>query len=176
MRDGKALMRCDECGEMWMGCMVSPWSEERGSFRILCLEEQIWQLGLICLLALQRRGAGPSTDMQVPYVGMRSFCAIMGAITVPVVYAIMRESGYPLAVAAFSAGLILFGESNFDSLVVVIESTLPTKTPSPNTRSTTCRNCPLPPTPISRPPFIAPPLHPTPTPTTTPLTPQITAT
>lgn len=42
---------------------------------------------------------------------MRSFCAIMGAITVPVVYAIMRESGYPVAIAAFSAGLILFGMS-----------------------------------------------------------------
>jgi dolichyl-phosphate-mannose-protein mannosyltransferase len=46
----------------------------------------------------------------VPYVGMRSFCAILGAVTVPLVYAIMRESGYPVAIAAFSASLILFGE------------------------------------------------------------------
>jgi len=47
---------------------------------------------------------------QVPYVGMRSFCAIMGSITVPIVYAIMRESGYPVGIALFSAFLILFGE------------------------------------------------------------------
>lgn len=46
---------------------------------------------------------------QVPYVPMRAFCALMGAATVPVVYAIMRESGYPILVAAFSASLVLFG-------------------------------------------------------------------
>jgi dolichyl-phosphate-mannose-protein mannosyltransferase len=51
------------------------------------------------------------TDRQVPYVGMRGFCALMGAITIPVVYATMRESGYPIAIAVFSASLILFGES-----------------------------------------------------------------
>lgn len=42
---------------------------------------------------------------------MRSFCAIMGSVTVPVVYAIMRESGYPVGIALFSACLVLFGES-----------------------------------------------------------------
>ena len=41
---------------------------------------------------------------------MRAFCAVMGAITVPIVYAIMRESGYPILIAAFSASLVLFGE------------------------------------------------------------------
>ena len=41
---------------------------------------------------------------------MRSFCAIMGSVTVPVVYAIMRESGYPVGIAVFSAALVLFGE------------------------------------------------------------------
>lgn len=45
----------------------------------------------------------------VPYVAMRSFVAIMGAVTVPLVYAIMRESGYPIAISAFSAFLVLFG-------------------------------------------------------------------
>ena len=34
----------------------------------------------------------------------------MGSITVPVVYSIMRESGYPVGVALFSACLILFGK------------------------------------------------------------------
>jgi dolichyl-phosphate-mannose-protein mannosyltransferase len=47
-------------------------------------------------------------EPKVPYIGMRSFIAIMGSITVPLVYAIMRESGYPVAIAAFSAFLILF--------------------------------------------------------------------
>jgi len=51
------------------------------------------------------------TKNEVPYVGLRSFCAIMGSITVPLVYAIMRESGYPVGIAAFSAALILFGTS-----------------------------------------------------------------
>jgi dolichyl-phosphate-mannose-protein mannosyltransferase len=37
----------------------------------------------------------------------------MGSITVPIVYAIMSESGYPVAIAAFTAGLILFGKSTF---------------------------------------------------------------
>lgn len=41
---------------------------------------------------------------------MRGFCAVMGGITVPIVYAIMRESGYPIAIAAFTACLIAFGE------------------------------------------------------------------
>jgi hypothetical protein len=46
---------------------------------------------------------------------MRGFCALMGAITIPVVYATMRESGYPIAISVFSACLILFGESKLMS-------------------------------------------------------------
>ena len=49
------------------------------------------------------------STFHVPYVGMRSFGAFLGSVTVPVVYAIMKESGYPTAVAAFSAILVLFG-------------------------------------------------------------------
>jgi dolichyl-phosphate-mannose-protein mannosyltransferase len=49
------------------------------------------------------------TDSHVPYVGMRSLAAIMGSLTIPVVYAIMKESGFSTIVAAFSASLILFG-------------------------------------------------------------------
>ncbi|WVN88694.1 uncharacterized protein L203_103907 [Cryptococcus depauperatus CBS 7841] len=44
----------------------------------------------------------------VPYVAMRGFCAFMGSLTVPVIFAIMRESGYPIAIAAFSSILLLF--------------------------------------------------------------------
>jgi dolichyl-phosphate-mannose-protein mannosyltransferase len=46
----------------------------------------------------------------VPYVGMRALPAILGSLTVPVVYAIMKESGYSTIIATFSAILILFGE------------------------------------------------------------------
>lgn len=47
---------------------------------------------------------------QVPYVAMQGFVAFMGSLTVPIVFGIMRESGYPIVVAAFSACLVLFGE------------------------------------------------------------------
>lgn len=53
-------------------------------------------------------------ENKVPYIGMRSFVAVMGALTIPVVYATMRESGYPVAIAAFSAMLILFGKLSWN--------------------------------------------------------------
>jgi len=46
---------------------------------------------------------------QVPYVAMRGFVAMMGSLTVPIIFGIMRESGYPIVVSAFSACLVLFG-------------------------------------------------------------------
>lgn len=45
----------------------------------------------------------------VPYVGIRALPAILGSLTVPVVYGIMKESGFPTAIAAFSACIVLFG-------------------------------------------------------------------
>jgi dolichyl-phosphate-mannose-protein mannosyltransferase len=50
------------------------------------------------------------TANHVPYVGMRALPAVLGSLTVPVVFGIMKESGYSTIVAAFSASLILFGE------------------------------------------------------------------
>jgi dolichyl-phosphate-mannose-protein mannosyltransferase len=49
------------------------------------------------------------TENHVPYVGMRSLSAIFGSLTIPIVYAIMKETGFSTIVAAFSASLILFG-------------------------------------------------------------------
>jgi len=46
----------------------------------------------------------------VPYVGMRALPALLGTAAVPVVYAIMRETGHMPAVAALSAALLAFGE------------------------------------------------------------------
>ncbi|KAK4686015.1 hypothetical protein P7C73_g4117, partial [Tremellales sp. Uapishka_1] len=60
------------------------------------------------------------TTNNVPFVGMRSFCAIMGSITVPIVYAIMRESGYPVGIALFSACLILFDNGHITQTRLIL--------------------------------------------------------
>jgi hypothetical protein len=49
------------------------------------------------------------TDNHVPYVGMRALPAILGSLTIPVVFLIMKESGYSTIVACFSAILVLLG-------------------------------------------------------------------
>jgi dolichyl-phosphate-mannose-protein mannosyltransferase len=49
------------------------------------------------------------TAHNVPFWGMRALPALFGSLTVPVVYAIMKQSGYSTIVAAFSACIILFG-------------------------------------------------------------------
>lgn len=49
------------------------------------------------------------TDAHVPYVGIRALPALFGSLTIPLVYAIMRESGYPTIVAAFTTSIVLFG-------------------------------------------------------------------
>lgn len=51
------------------------------------------------------------TENHVPYIGLRALPATLGALTVPIVYAIMKESGYSTIIAAFSALLILLGTS-----------------------------------------------------------------
>jgi hypothetical protein len=45
----------------------------------------------------------------VPYIALRSLPAILGSLTPVVVYAIMKESGYPRLVALLSACLVVFG-------------------------------------------------------------------
>lgn len=50
-------------------------------------------------------------ENNVPYIGIRAFPSVMGALVPVVVYAIMRESGYPAVVGLFSTVLVLLGES-----------------------------------------------------------------
>lgn len=57
------------------------------------------------------------TENHVPYVGMRALPAILSSLTIPVVYAIMKETGYSTIVAAFSASIILFGTCIFSASV-----------------------------------------------------------
>ncbi|KAL0953784.1 hypothetical protein HGRIS_004968 [Hohenbuehelia grisea] len=61
----------------------------------------------------------------VPYVGMRALPAILGSFTVPLVYAIMKESGYSTVIAAFSAMLILFDNAHVtQSRLILLDATL----------------------------------------------------
>ena len=49
------------------------------------------------------------TKGNVPYVGIRALPAFLGSITIPIVYAIMVESGYPTLICCFSTILLLLG-------------------------------------------------------------------
>ncbi|KAJ7281500.1 glycosyltransferase family 39 protein [Mycena rebaudengoi] len=65
------------------------------------------------------------TEHHVPYVGMRALPAILGSLTVPIVYAIMKESGYSTVIAAFSASLILFDNAHIaQSRLILLDATL----------------------------------------------------
>ena len=54
----------------------------------------------------------------VPYWGMRALPAILGSLTIPVVYSIMKESGYSTIICAFSAIIILFGGSRVSATIL----------------------------------------------------------
>ncbi|ESK96494.1 glycosyltransferase family 39 protein [Moniliophthora roreri MCA 2997] len=65
------------------------------------------------------------TEHHVPYVGMRALAAIFGSLTIPVVYAIMKESGYSTIIAAFSASIILFDNAHIaQSRLILLDATL----------------------------------------------------
>jgi dolichyl-phosphate-mannose-protein mannosyltransferase len=64
------------------------------------------------------------TENHVPYVGMRALPAILGSLTVPIVYGIMKESGYGTVIAAFSASIVLFGMYGYISATSTSQFTL----------------------------------------------------
>jgi len=65
------------------------------------------------------------TKNHVPYVGIRALPAILGSLTIPVVYAIMKESGYSTVIAAFSAALVLFDNGHVtQSRLILLDATL----------------------------------------------------
>ncbi|KAF8239372.1 glycosyltransferase family 39 protein [Tricholoma matsutake] len=65
------------------------------------------------------------TTNHVPYVGLRALPAILGSLTIPVVYAIMKESGYSTVIAAFSAALVLFDNGHIaQSRLILLDATL----------------------------------------------------
>jgi dolichyl-phosphate-mannose-protein mannosyltransferase len=55
---------------------------------------------------------------------MRALPAILGSLTVPVVYAIMKESGYATVIAAFSAAIVLFDNAHVaQSRLILLDAT-----------------------------------------------------
>lgn len=60
-------------------------------------------------------------DNNVPYVALRAMPAALGALTVPVVFLIMWESGYSLPACVVSAGLVLFDNAHIaeDRLILL---------------------------------------------------------
>ncbi|KIY49959.1 glycosyltransferase family 39 protein [Fistulina hepatica ATCC 64428] len=61
----------------------------------------------------------------VPYVGMRALPAAFGSLTIPVVYAIMKQCGYSTVVAAFSATLLLLDNAHIaQSRLILLDATL----------------------------------------------------
>ncbi|TDL23598.1 O-mannosyltransferase [Rickenella mellea] len=65
------------------------------------------------------------TDHHVPYVGMRALPATLNSLTIPIVYAIMKESGYPTVIAAFSAILVLLDNAHIaQSRLILLDAQL----------------------------------------------------
>ncbi|KZV63563.1 glycosyltransferase family 39 protein [Peniophora sp. CONT] len=65
------------------------------------------------------------TANNVPYVGMRGLAALLGSLTIPVVYGIMKESGYGTVVSAFSAILVLLDNAHVaQSRLILLDATL----------------------------------------------------
>ncbi|KAK3906851.1 Dolichyl-phosphate-mannose--protein mannosyltransferase [Staphylotrichum tortipilum] len=62
---------------------------------------------------------------KVPYVAFRSLPAILGALTVSVVYLIMWESGYSLPACIIAAGLILLDNAHIgQTRLILLDATL----------------------------------------------------
>ena len=64
-------------------------------------------------------------DHNVPYVAFRAGPATLGALTVPVVFLIMWESGYSLPACVLSAGLILLDNAHIiETRLILLDATL----------------------------------------------------
>ncbi|TVY19944.1 Dolichyl-phosphate-mannose--protein mannosyltransferase [Lachnellula arida] len=64
-------------------------------------------------------------DNKVPYVAYRSMPALLGALTVPTVFAIMWESGYTLPACILSAALVLFDNAHIgQTRLILLDATL----------------------------------------------------
>ncbi|GAA5997777.1 dolichyl-phosphate-mannose-protein mannosyltransferase [Rhodotorula paludigena] len=77
----------------------------------LLLAFQGWLVGYDGHYEFENIGESYITN-KVPYVALRSLPALLGSAVPAVIFAIMRESGYPRIVALFSAFLVLFDNAH----------------------------------------------------------------
>ncbi|EDN06128.1 mannosyltransferase [Histoplasma capsulatum] len=64
-------------------------------------------------------------ENRVPYVALRAMPAIQGALTIPVIFLIMWESGYSLPACILSAGLALFDNAHVaEDRLILLDATL----------------------------------------------------
>ncbi|KAJ5902373.1 hypothetical protein N7495_002901 [Penicillium taxi] len=64
-------------------------------------------------------------DNNVPYLALRAMPATLGAITIPVVFLIMWESGYSLPACVLAAGLMVFDNAHVgEDRLILMDSTL----------------------------------------------------
>jgi dolichyl-phosphate-mannose-protein mannosyltransferase len=54
-------------------------------------------------------------ENKVPYVGLRSLPALLGSLTVAVVFMIMRDSGYGLVACIVASSMMLLGTSSWEA-------------------------------------------------------------
>lgn len=64
-------------------------------------------------------------ENKVPYVALRTLPATLGALTVPIVFLIMWESGYSVPACVLSAGLLLFDNAHIgEDRLILLDATL----------------------------------------------------
>ena len=64
-------------------------------------------------------------ENNVPYVALRALPATLGALTIPVVFLIMWESGYSLPACVLSAGIVLFDNAHIaEDRLILLDATL----------------------------------------------------
>jgi dolichyl-phosphate-mannose-protein mannosyltransferase len=64
-------------------------------------------------------------ENKVPYVALRAMPATLGALTIPVVFLIMWESGYSLPACVLAAGLVLFDNAHVgEDRLILLDASL----------------------------------------------------
>lgn len=64
-------------------------------------------------------------DNRVPYLALRALPATLGALTIPVVFMIMWESGYSLPACVLAAGLMVFDNAHVgEDRLILLDATL----------------------------------------------------
>ncbi|MBW0513627.1 hypothetical protein O181_053342 [Austropuccinia psidii MF-1] len=90
----------------------------------LLLALQGWLIGFKGNFAFENIGDS-YVDQAVPYVGLRAFSAILGSAIPVLIYAIMKESGYPSFIGLVSASLIVFDNAQIlHSRLILLDAPL----------------------------------------------------